>query len=1022
MPQSNLYTRVPGCTQNILFEEFAAGTVLTDEYASLGAVFSTRSGGVQITDARPGDFAPISGDRVLGDPALPASEDGVVRIDFVVPGTDEPAAASFFSCYIIDAETNGATVTVFGVNGRVLETAFFNAGGAEQEYFESSHPVIGAVEIELGGSSDTAAVDNVCFSLPFSLQTPGLGFDVMASVDCGVQETFSFGNSVRVAVGDDAVLPVDVVVESDLSGTYLEETLGFGRETDSELFELGEGVHTLTVTAQDALGFISTTTVRVDVGGDDCNENCVPDADDIMAGTSSDVDGDGIPDECARPDFEATIMAIDARDDGVNDPRVNVTVTNLGPDIAVSGATVRVFEGDPSAGQIAGESSAPQLLAGESAVVSVLLGAGFAFTDGNDTPKALYAVVDPADEYNDPDTANNTNIAYRVRPGLNEAVSRVDRVLVVNVSGATYNQQGADLAETVRRAGGEVTYQNLSSNGQVAALLAANTYDQVWVFDLSSGGDSYPADWDAIAAWYLADSTRDIVCDGRMIASLWLGRWTTEGQAITNNYYFNLRSRGGGLVLGTDHGGGSGPTNGAGVFVTGINEINDRIGIGRFWGNPGGSVAGMPAVDNNPLRNLIADIGFDYGSVVGVNSQSSPSNAPTGFQDATNTAPGVTPLRRNFFTLAWHNGSTGGGAATPAISTTIQGGLGFSLLVETDCRVVPFGETATVSATASATAGIPLSFTWTSSLDGVVREAPAVQGFTDLFDTSALSEGTHTITVIAEDPSGFSPGSQIVVYVGADDCNANCVPDDQDIAADPSLDTNGDGVLDACELPDLIAGNFMGPARGFVGNPFSLTWETMNVGSTDAFGPWNEQVWLSSDAVIGNADDVLLTTITRSLPDDILTSNSSEFGSFEGVLPEVAGSYTLYVAVDTMNVVGESFGAIDGESNNTATFGPVDVQTISGQKLFVVDFEEFEEGTEVSDQYDTAELGVAFSIAGVAGGGLGSRPVIAEEGNPRTAFTGAGTDGPMASGVRGLTDPDRAPCLLRCEHGSRRGK
>jgi len=67
-------------------------------------------------------------------------------------------------------------------------------------------------------------------------------------------------------------------------------------------------------------------------------------------------------------------------------------------------------------------------------------------------------------------------------------------------------------------------------------------------------------------------------------------------------------------------------------------------------------------------------------------------------------------------------------------------------------------------------------------------------------------------------------------------------------------------------------------------------------------------------------------------------------------------------------------------------------------QVFVIDFEGMPEGTPVSSQY--AAVGVSFAIEGQA-----TFPVIAVEGSPTAAFTGAGSDAPMSSGAGGLTDP-----------------
>jgi hypothetical protein len=68
---------------------------------------------------------------------------------------------------------------------------------------------------------------------------------------------------------------------------------------------------------------------------------------------------------------------------------------------------------------------------------------------------------------------------------------------------------------------GQVDYLVLSSNGQVAAALAANTYEQIWTYDLSTGADDYPLDYAAIASWYSAAPLKEVICDGRFLSSFW---------------------------------------------------------------------------------------------------------------------------------------------------------------------------------------------------------------------------------------------------------------------------------------------------------------------------------------------------------------------------------------------------------------------------------------------------------------------------------------------------------------------
>jgi hypothetical protein len=147
-------------------------------------------------------------------------------------------------------------------------------------------------------------------------------------------------------------------------------------------------------------------------------------------------------------------------------------------------------------------------------------------------------------------------------------------VLFVNVPGS-YNTDAGNFYQNLLAAGARAKRVDLASEGVVAAALAADDYDQVWVFDLSTGSDNYAADWQAIADWYADRSAMEIICDARIIASLWSGRWQNEGLRLTENYYQNLRTAGGGLFLGTDDA----------AFHTGINTLNDLLGLDAFRGH-----------------------------------------------------------------------------------------------------------------------------------------------------------------------------------------------------------------------------------------------------------------------------------------------------------------------------------------------------------------------------------------------------------------------------------------------------
>ncbi len=215
-------------------------------------------------------------------------------------------------------------------------------------------------------------------------------------------------------------------------------------------------------------------------------------------------------------------------------------------------------------------------------------------------------------------------------------------VLFVNVSGS-YNADAGYFYQNLLAAGARAKRVDLSAEGMIAAALGADDYDQVWVFDLATGSNGFPADWTAIADWYTDDATMEIICDARILGSLRSGRWQHEGLRLTENYYANLRAAGGGLFLGTDDA----------AFQSGINSINAAIGIDPFSGLVSRST--IPVDPDHPLMNWPHDLGTSLASDTG------PGLAPYGVQ----------PSGRVLYVAASYNYQT----HQPGITTTIPGGV-----------------------------------------------------------------------------------------------------------------------------------------------------------------------------------------------------------------------------------------------------------------------------------------------------------------------------------------------------------
>ena len=125
-----------------------------------------------------------------------------------------------------------------------------------------------------------------------------------------------------------------------------------------------------------------------------------------------------------------------------------------------------------------------------------------------------------------------------------------------------------------------------------------NTFDQVFVYDLYHLTDknaAQVANYANIATWYNNLTDQNLILDGRIISSdvTWTNaNGMSSEETWIQNYATQLELRGGGLVLGTDHN----------SFQSGINEINDGIGVNQFTGFFGSYPTSQAVVDiESPL-------------------------------------------------------------------------------------------------------------------------------------------------------------------------------------------------------------------------------------------------------------------------------------------------------------------------------------------------------------------------------------------------------------------------------------
>lgn len=244
VPQGALYSSPDLGDRRVTFEELPAGTVVANQFAGEGVVFSSTSGLV-VTDAKPDRFVPQSGDRVLGDPAVTGAAAGVVELEFVDPATGAHGVTDFVRLFVMDAEATGAVVTAFDPDGAVLVTRELHGGAGVQERVLLRVATIAKVRVTLGSGADTAAIDSLVFTTPTAFnRAPTLAEISNASLDEGQTLTFTAS-----ATDPDADPVTYGLVPPAPSGTAIDPVTGVFTWTPNEL--QGPSIVSVTVSASD---------------------------------------------------------------------------------------------------------------------------------------------------------------------------------------------------------------------------------------------------------------------------------------------------------------------------------------------------------------------------------------------------------------------------------------------------------------------------------------------------------------------------------------------------------------------------------------------------------------------------------------------------------------------------------------------------------------------------------------------------------------------------------------------------
>ncbi len=324
------------------------------------------------------------------------------------------------------------------------------------------------------------------------------------------------------------------------------------------------------------------------------------------------------------------------------------------------------------------------------------------------------------------DTDSNSKVSNLVDQGTK---NRVLLICWIDYSG--YQPYCNMLDNNLKTAGAEVTQIFNQPDGSVSQALSSNVYDILVVYDLEAGGLRVPTDETAIANYHQKLPIKNIIIDGRITGDIWQGPNYDGSQSasapIIQNYYQNLKERGGGILYLTDHDAYSNDL---------FNQIMSQVGFG-------------------PVTGLYAgDLPFDAQNVL----MTTPNKISYLWNDSTTGAVpgGLQSDGTNLYTLAWYNNNPD----TPAIASTFEGTIGFHVNITnpaTEKSSVSEGTNVTFTAVPDGGTA-PYIYSWKSHKDGEIGSGETIQ--------KILSVGVHRISVTGTDSLGRTDTDSVIVSVG----------------------------------------------------------------------------------------------------------------------------------------------------------------------------------------------------------------------------------------------------------------
>ncbi len=301
----------------------------------------------------------------------------------------------------------------------------------------------------------------------------------------------------------------------------------------------------------------------------------------------------------------------------------------------------------------------------------------------------------------------------------------------------------------------------------------------------------------------------------------------------------------------------------------------------------------------------------------------------------------------------------------------------FGLARATVTVMPPKADLTVTTFTAPATVA-PGAFFNVNSVVSNIGGASTNVGFIDriFFSTDDVLDGTDGSFVGSRSQSALAAGAQtplnsISVNIPVDRIPSNgtyylIYETNSNRAADENLrySNNRYAVPIQIELPDIVSEDLSVPDEILPATNYNVTWNVRNAGAAGTSNNFINSLYVSFDEVIGNGDDILLSSqLATGLEVGAVASYSATI-NIPTVPARASGSVTIYAVADRNNTVFEGQPDGPGENNNT-------VSAISQFNYRVADLEVVSTSLPVEVDSDTP-FAVAWTTANVGNRDAGS--------------------------------------------------